>query len=370
MTARLTLFVFDVGHGDHLLLRVEDGAERLHAVIDCHWTDRRRDPPALDRLRAWEVDRLDLLVLTHPHVDHFFGLSRIARYFSTEGRRLERFMDPGIDLRLLADRRYPPRHPAHEELYALHDLTRGRRQRGEALPRCLSLRSPCSPTRVSGSVTLESIAPDRATWEDEHRALLEAPTRFRPNRLSAVLVWRVLERLVLLGTDLEEDGWTSALRDCAARGLDLDADVVKVGHHGAANAAPARFWETVVRPPPEATYAAISTRGTAKHPSRETLGRILGRGAHPRCTRWGPVCEPHVPASIRAVALSTLGARPRGRETRRRALTTLGARRLPGPGPRCFGGLQFEVTGPEVTCHAEVPGARCFLRAASAATQD
>lgn len=132
MTIRARLFVYDVGHGDHLLLRVEDGAREFHAVIDCHWLDPDPDrpPPALRQLEAWGVKRLDLLVLTHPHADHYRGLASIAEHFSTDGRTLGYFADPGLDLLLVAEATCTPGSDAHDELVRLHNATHGQKGKG------------------------------------------------------------------------------------------------------------------------------------------------------------------------------------------------------------------------------------------------
>jgi competence protein ComEC len=59
--------VLDVGQGDAILLHGESGAD---ALVD-GGPDATR---LLDRLRAYGVTELDLMVLTHPHADHATGL--------------------------------------------------------------------------------------------------------------------------------------------------------------------------------------------------------------------------------------------------------------------------------------------------------
>lgn len=105
----------------------------------------------------------------------------------------------------------------------------------------------------------------------------------------------------------------------------------------------------------------MSTRGTRLHPHEESLRLIIERGALPRCTRFGPVCAPHVPPTPIAAALRSLGATPR-LTPRAEALTTLGARRANDR--RCFGSIRAHLGDAGVHVEPAVPAARCHLRRA------
>ncbi|MCW8138000.1 MAG: hypothetical protein KIT58_03755 [Planctomycetota bacterium] len=258
------LFVYDVGHGDHLLLRVRDGERTFHAAIDCNWPNANAPPPALAQLQAWGVTTLDLLVLTHPHQDHFTGLARIAGYFTAEGRSLRRFADFGLDLRLVADRRFTRGQAAHAELYRLHAAV----FEGDPAtrPRHSPVPGPFPARSVTDHVTLEALAPVPDRLREQHERLLAGGT-VSPNRLSSVLLWRAATWTILLAGDLEADDWDEALRRAAEANIDLRADAVKVGHHGAPNGNPPALWERVVRadrpthaPCPRAARGCTPTR--------------------------------------------------------------------------------------------------------------
>lgn len=350
------LFVYSVGHGDHLLLRIRDGETLFHAVVDCCW-HAPDPPPALVQLQAWGVKRLDLLVLTHPHQDHFMGLSGIASYFTSGDRELMRYVDFGLDLRLVADRHYAPGQRAWRALHELHAATLGATP-GRA-PRYHPLSAPLlSARRLTSSTTLQTLAPLAARWIEEE-ARLRAGLRLRPNRLSSVLLIRAAWTL-LLGGDLEADDWDALLDQADSEGVELRADAVKVGHHGASGGNPPRLWDTVIRAG-RATQALISTRGTAKHPTEQTLRTIIDRGGQPACTAYGPVCAPFIAAAARAAALEALGARPRS-PSRAAAIASLGAERLGDR--RCFGALRVLLSPDGALVEPEVDGARCHTRAA------
>lgn len=353
MSVRATLFVFDVGHGDHLLLRIEGGPKPFHAVIDCNWPRRDAPIPALAQLAEWGVEELDLLVLTHPHKDHFMGLAGIAEHFTRPGRRLRRYSDFGLDLRLVA-RRLNRGSPAQHELLRLWDATIGRKMRGLPDPLYFPIIGPVPAKPVAPGATFAAIAPRVEAWTEEDAKLREART-FSPNRVSSVLVWRIVATTVLCCGDLEAPDWKRILE--ANDGEDLRAEIVKVGHHGAATSNPPEVWTRLARPE---TQAAISTRGTEKHPSSETLHLLVRAGVLPRCTNYGPLCEPHVPGAKRSAAVASLGARAR-RTDREWAIDRAGLRRVGDR--RCFGTVRFDL-GPDgrVATTSAIAGARCHLR--------
>ncbi len=222
MSLRASLTVFDVGHGDHLLLRVADGDEPVfHAVVDCNWPSRHEPPPALERLIAWNVTHLDVLVLTHPHFDHFLGLAAVAEHFTAPGRSLGAFMDFGLDLRDVADQ-HREGSPARAELYRLYAATFSRRASGVLRPTYWPLRGQRALKSLRSGVALAVLAPSAGAWSEEHARLTNGQ-RIRPNRISSVLLWRVLGSVLLLGGDLELDGWQQALAASEAEGLPLTA---------------------------------------------------------------------------------------------------------------------------------------------------
>ncbi len=77
-TRLTTLTAFNVGHGDAFLIQTSDGRSILVDAGPGH-PNGQRAPLSPERLRRAGVNKLDLLVLTHRHPDHYGGAFRILR---------------------------------------------------------------------------------------------------------------------------------------------------------------------------------------------------------------------------------------------------------------------------------------------------
>lgn len=85
----LSIHVLNVGNGDSIVIELpEANGERAYIVVDSKRAGKTND--YLDDLGAQE---LRLVVATHPHRDHFEGLTGVLRHF--EGR-VEEFWDSGF----------------------------------------------------------------------------------------------------------------------------------------------------------------------------------------------------------------------------------------------------------------------------------
>ncbi len=94
---KTSIHVLNVGHGDSLIVEILDGKNEYWTIIDCHNPYPPNDSPTLQFLKKRKVDHIKSVCLTHPDYDHYSGLHQLLEYYSTNGRKVDCFLDIGMD---------------------------------------------------------------------------------------------------------------------------------------------------------------------------------------------------------------------------------------------------------------------------------
>jgi beta-lactamase superfamily II metal-dependent hydrolase len=230
--APLRVTFLSVGQGDATLIRSPAGKRVL---VD-------GGPPeaaeALVRALRADAATLDLVLLTHRHVDHLGGLRRAI---AAVGARL--FLDapsphaaPGYArlLRLLEARHVPVRDAAY-----------GRR------------------VDLGGDAVLELLGPPSPP-------LSHTRSDVNANGVVARLDYRRASVLLAADAEAPTERWL------LARGAPLRARVLKVAHHGSPHSSTAPFLRAVA---PEAAVVSVGALNEYHHPSPATLARLRAVGA-------------------------------------------------------------------------------------------
>ncbi len=239
----LTITFIDVGHGDSILLEFPKGKKMLIDGGGLH-EDRFDIGKNVIAPFLWKkkIRRIDFIVLTHPDPDHLKGLNFIASHFS-----IGQFWDNGVR--------------TDSEFYQqLEETILGKR-----IER-LSLNENSPPQMINGV----QIAFFNPPVKGPSHASLPAPSLL--NNHSLVMMIQFKNIRVLMAGDIEKEAEYRMLKE----GYPLNADILKIPHHGSSSSSTLYFLQGV-----KPTYAVLSVgeRNIGRLPHPEVLKRYQELGA-------------------------------------------------------------------------------------------
>lgn len=217
----------DVGQGDSILLT--NGS--AHVLVDAG--DEGMGPVVLAELQRRGIDKLDLVVASHPHADHIGGLDEVLARIPAEQVFLPEVSSNSVSferlLTVIEDKQLPVHTPTPGE------------------------------TWERAGLRLTFLGPDAQADYDNLND------------------WSILLRLdtdhgsLLLTGDAEGPAENAALD----AGLPLQADVLKVGHHGSKTSTRQKFLQAVA---PQAAVISVGAGNDYGHPTQTILDRLAEAG--------------------------------------------------------------------------------------------
>ena len=234
-SGQLEFHVIDVGQGDAIAIRTPHG-QWILTDAGRMWNggDAGRST-VIPYLRRRGGD-LALFILSHPHADHVGGATSVLKAF----------------------------HPA---FYRDAAFAGGSNPYHESLVTAQAIGTPWSRVHPGDSVVIDGVvvrflAPD-SVWT---AGLTD------PNLASTIAVVRYGSVRFLLTGDAEapEEAWLLAHESDA-----LQADVLKVGHHGSSTSSTARFLDAVH---PRVAVVSVGVGNSYGHPDQSVMQALLDRG--------------------------------------------------------------------------------------------
>lgn len=222
-TGILKVMYLDVGQGDAIL--IESKGEAM--LVDAGETDQG-DTVAEDIARE-HITELKYIIGTHPHSDHIGGIARVIQTYKTDEIFLSdyKYSSETYDnlLRLITKQSIKKTVPAAGDTYKL------------------------------GDASFTFVTPLNKDYGDN------------ANNYSLGIRLTNGKNSFLFAGDLEE----TAEKDLIASGRKIEADVLKVSHHGSLTSSCPQFLKAV-----DPTYAVISVGkgNTYGHPSNATLAAL------------------------------------------------------------------------------------------------
>jgi competence protein ComEC len=224
----LEVYFFDVGQGDSIFIETPAGRQIL--------IDGGPDKMILKKLNQvmpFYDQTIDLIVSTHPDADHLTGLVSVLEYFE-----ISHILTSGLEKETALYQKW-------RELVKKKNIPLTLTQTGQRII-------------IEDQVILEILWPDQS----------QINSFLKPTN-NASVVGRLIygQAEFLLPGDIEK----KIENQLVSRGLDLEADVLKVPHHGSKTSASDNFVRKVN---PQISVISVGQNNRYGHPHQEVLGRL------------------------------------------------------------------------------------------------
>lgn len=219
----VSVHFIDVSQGDCQLIELPEGKTMLIDAGDNGTEDR-----IIDYIESLGIKKIDYLVATHPHADHIGGMAEVIANFDIGEIYMPKIQNNTKTFEDMLD------------VIGEKNLTITSAESGKVL------------FDYSG-VRAEILSPKKGETYEEM------------NNYSAVLMLQCGDKRFLFMGDAEKDVEEEILKK------DLDADVLKVGHHGSTTSSSKKFLEKVS---PEYAVISCGEGNDYGHPHKETINNL------------------------------------------------------------------------------------------------
>lgn len=280
--AKLGLHVFDVGHGDSIVLEFPNGK---WGVVDTHTKAGENETPALSFLKERNVKELSFVCLTHPHYDHYFGMYGLLNYFTTGDRKTIQFWDFGFDTEKIES--YTKNDKEASELTEIYRLVlrKATRARKNKL-KYIRIDEKTRGWDMGDNVIIKPLAPSS---NDVLR--FNAYPSLSPNLLSVVLAIVYSNSRILLCGDAVSESWENILKEwnkslnkSSSKVTDSQKfHTIKVSHHGSSEGHNTEIWKDYTIKDHSVALISVGHR-FEKLPNVEVLKDIYSNKVKIYCT--------------------------------------------------------------------------------------
>ncbi|WP_237480299.1 ComEC/Rec2 family competence protein [Lichenibacterium dinghuense] len=300
----LEIRFLNVGHGSSAVISFYSGNEAAHGVVDSAW-NRAPVPKALTVLQNLGATKLSFVCLTHPHADHYGGLSQILQTFD---QKIDQFYTCPMGDLFLNRPRLRKLAVYLKQVLARTDSRSIRQSTQEFLQilrwgdsnssrwiECAGEENRLAPTGFSPVEILSILPPRFAKGNIISRIESEDPMilgNINENDLSLCLRLTYAGTSIIIGGDATKSNWDFRERFERNSGRDIASQVVNIPHHGSKYDNPQPVLDRLFLKSGD-RYGVTSANGQS-HPHPETIFAISQMGVDPYCTNLMPPCGANV----------------------------------------------------------------------------
>ncbi len=246
---KVTVTMLDIGQGDAILIQTGEKNVLIDTGDDKYYEDGKKgktNDQLFDSLQKLNVTSIDTLVMTHAHADHIGKAAKVIQQYG-----VKELVYNGI--------------PSTSK-YFVNALKAAKEQGTQQV----KVKAGDELDFGSG-VTYKVLSPDKALI-DEDTAKIKGKEKVDVNNESVVGMLVYGDFTMLLTGDAESPIEKTMV---ANYGSQLQAKVLKAGHHGSKTSSSSNFLKEVA---PEAVVMSLGTNNQYGHPHEAMLTRLQKQG--------------------------------------------------------------------------------------------
>jgi competence protein ComEC len=261
----------NVNQGDSIIIEWSHDNESKYGIIDCSKYNSKINP-VLEHVISEEIKKIDFLLLTHPHEDHFSGFYELISHCRKNNVEIKRFL---YTSRVSPDYLKLGTKNSQEgkRIIKLFKLIIEMQNNDELL--IASVEDNGLTRNLDGEFSLEFLAPSNKEFDafinsGGYGFNQDKEKDFDGNWLSTIINIFSDKCVVLLTSDTNLEVYSKLNKTIKKRHGEIKLILGQVPHHGSKENFHNQFWTSVKKTPN--TYAVISVgKNDYKHPTPKVV---------------------------------------------------------------------------------------------------
>lgn len=276
----------DVGQGDSIILEWSNNGIKKIGIVDCNLRGKN-DNPVVAYLEKNKYRRIEFIIISHPHSDHYSGMLDLLLYAEREKVFIERIGSTFMLGDLKDYFKYFEITPHETDLLVSIRKKWVQMIKSKNIGREETLMDG-KTMRIDDDLTLISIAPSMQDVRDyQHIVKLDSKVNVKEASRAANLLSTLIKVVYqhynfLLTSDTEKGSFLRAYVNETHHFDGINFHVCQIPHHGSKKNHAKKFWANILN---FKIQNAVASAGQGyRHPSLQVLKAFYNSGYEVYCT--------------------------------------------------------------------------------------
>ena len=260
----ITIHFKNVGQGDSIIIEWSENGEKNIGLIDCNLYQERN--PTLDYIKSQRISKIEFIILSHFHFDHFSGMSDIFEYCCLNKITVKYFYHSlapflaEIYNRLFTSQKIQNHVKKFFEQYDAFD---------KFVIDKIPVNSQTKKLEILENTFISFLAPQGRIYDKMSKQLARKRNKITTtgadvNKLSTIVLIENGTNSILITSDSVKKSFKNIT-------VTSELVLVQVPHHGSINSIDSIFWKNLMRIPKCPAIFSVGDEPKDKLPNEETV---------------------------------------------------------------------------------------------------